>query len=255
MKNEETLLVIRRGMNFSQDGPGNRLVVHLQGCNLRCPWCANPESMPPEGIQLRTVPPRFSCAALPAADLAAECLAAKRLFFGGGGVTFTGGEPTLQFPALRTALTQCKAAGIHTAIETNGTHPRLPELFPWIDFLILDCKHYDDAAHRRWTGQGIETVSENLRAAAQDRSQLLVRIPLIHGVNASEDDAHGFARHLRALGADRHPLELLRYHEYGRDKWTQCGWDYTMTDGKVSDEAFCRFAQIMETAGISLTQS
>ncbi|MDR1928393.1 MAG: radical SAM protein [Oscillospiraceae bacterium] len=175
--NEQSLLVIRRGMNASQDGPGNRLVYHLQGCNFRCRWCSNPESIPLQGLTLQTEPPRCSCRAISVAALAKEALAARPLFFGGGGVTFTGGEPTTQFKALKTALELCRANGIHTCLESNASHPRLPELFALIDFLILDCKHYDNQAHLHWTGQGNATVCENLRRAAGEREQLLLRIP------------------------------------------------------------------------------
>ena len=49
---EVSLRIINKGFNYSQDGPGNRLVYHLGGCNMKCPWCANPEGMNPEGIYL-----------------------------------------------------------------------------------------------------------------------------------------------------------------------------------------------------------
>ena len=100
----------QKGFNFSQDGPGNRLVIHLQGCNLHCPWCSNPEGMNANGGKNVSVE-----------DLIEEIVSCKRLFFDGGGVTFTGGECTLQKDALRQILKACKQNRIHTTIETNGT--------------------------------------------------------------------------------------------------------------------------------------
>lgn len=244
MARDDVLLVFRRGMNAFQDGPGNRFVVHLQGCNLRCPWCANPESIPPGGLQMATNPPKWSCKEIPVADLVDECCAAKPLLFGGGGVTFTGGEPTLQFEALRAALLLCRERGIHTCMESNALHPRLPELFPLVDCLILDCKHYDSERHRRWTGQGSEAVSANLRAAGEHREQLLLRIPVVGGVNAAPEDARAFAAHFRALGLERFPVEPLRYHEYGKAKWLQCGMAYEMgPEAQVTDEGFRAFCE------------
>jgi len=235
--------IFRCGFSFAVDGPGNRLVYHLCGCNYRCPWCSNPEHLRACGGQFASL---FSDIAVD--EIIKEAVGAKALFFSGGGVTFTGGEPTTQFSALREALCGLREAGVHTCVESNGSHPRLPELFPLIDFLILDCKHHDSALHRRWTGEGNEPVLENIRAAAGQREQLLVRIPLVGGVNASQEDARAFAALLPALG--EFPVELLRYHEYGKAKWERCGLEYTMRDADVSTEQAECFAGILRGAGV-----
>ena len=77
--------IFQKGFNFSQDGPGNRLVYHLQGCNLRCPWCSNPEGLSFQGGEAYTVD-----------ALVDEVLRSRLMFFEGGGVTLTGGEMSLQ---------------------------------------------------------------------------------------------------------------------------------------------------------------
>ncbi len=226
--NADVLHVFKKGFSFVVDGPGNRLVYHLQGCNFRCPWCANPECFrAPEGQ------------GMPIADMIAEAKQSESLFFAGGGVTFTGGEPTCQFEALRTALQGLKQNGIHTCIESNAAHINLPELYPLIDFLILDCKHYDSTQHRKWTGQGNETVLQNIAAAARSHPHLLVRIPLVSGVNAAVEDAAAFADLFQAMGD--FPVELLRYHEFGKPKWEQNGMKYTMRDAQVTPEQAARF--------------
>lgn len=79
------LHIFQRGFNFSQDGPGNRLVYHLQGCNLHCPWCSNPEGMTFCGGAVCSVE-----------DIVAEVLRSRPMFFDGGGVTLTGGEAAMQ---------------------------------------------------------------------------------------------------------------------------------------------------------------
>lgn len=79
----------QKGFNYSQDGPGNRLVIHLQGCSLHCPWCSNPEGMNIKGGKT-----------ISTEELLKEILSCKRLFFDGGGVTFTGGECTMQKESL-----------------------------------------------------------------------------------------------------------------------------------------------------------
>lgn len=272
--------VLFKGFNFSQDGPGNRLVYHLQGCNMRCPWCSTPESMPEEGTLLVSENPdekfcpfgavkngqvnRTQCAACsekPCTKYAGSKLrmsytemdidavvdeieSSTPMFFDGGGVTFTGGEPTVQFDALKELLTRLKRLGIHTALETNGSHIDLPELFELIDWMIIDCKHYDNSAHLSATGIGNETILKNIAAAAKKRSQLLIRIPLINGFNASEKDAEKFAAFFLSMDFNNCSFELLRYHEYGKDKWGQCGMKYTVQNAVVSDEAFAKFKNV-----------
>ena len=77
---KDSLYVFRKGFNYSQDGPGNRLVYHLKGCNLRCPWCSNPEGMDFA---------RPGDAAVTTEDLVARALRSKPMFFDGGGGNFS----------------------------------------------------------------------------------------------------------------------------------------------------------------------
>ena len=278
--------VLQRGFNFSQDGPGNRLVYHLQGCTMRCPWCSNPESIAPDGcilalgeeadglcpfgavrhgmpdaarcaacakpcLALHSRSLRMSCTVEDTDDVLREINRSAMLFFDGGGVTFTGGEATLQWDALVLLLSALHDKGIHTALETNGSHPRLGELFDRIDYLILDCKHPDDETHRRVIGLSNRQTLRNLRDAAESRRQLLVRIPLVGGFNSSARDAQAFAETLSCLRPE-HAVEVLRYHEYGRDKWKQCGMEYTVRDAFVSDETYRQFCTVLRESGLRL---
>ncbi|MCL2495261.1 MAG: radical SAM protein [Oscillospiraceae bacterium] len=231
----QTMHLFKKGFSFAVDGPGNRLVYHMRGCNFRCPWCANPECFLP-----------FEGPGEPVEDILKEAEQAAPLFIAGGGVTFTGGEPTCRFPALREALEGLKERKIHTCVESNASHPDLPSLFPLIDLLILDCKHYDDAAHRRWTGQGNGQVLANIAAAADAGANLLVRIPLIGGVNASESAAAAFGALFHRLGD--FPVQVLRYHEFGKPKWEQQGLAYAMRGADVSPAQAERFEDTLRTA-------
>lgn len=220
------LKIFQKGFNYSQDGAGNRLVYHLLGCNMHCPWCANPEGMSFE-YEHKTVS---------VSDIVSEALRAKAMFFDGGGVTFTGGEATCQLEALLEALKCLKENGINTAIETNGTSKRLPELFPYIDHLIIDLKHSDTVKHRTVTGVGNETVKENIAEAVRDCADVLVRVPLIGGFNNGEDDVQGFLDFFDGIKAESLRVEILKYHEYGKDKWRKLGLDYKMENAFVSEE-------------------
>ena len=235
--------ILQKGFNYSQDGPGNRLVYHLQGCNLHCPWCSNPESMALCGGNEVSV-----------LDLVNEAVKAEMMFFDGGGVTFTGGEPTVQFDALKEALILLKENKINTAIETNGTNPKLPELFEFIDFLIMDFKHHNSEKLKEYTGVGNETVIKNIAAACEKNKKPLLRIPLIHGFNSSVEDAENFAEILKDYKEELR-IEILRYHEYGKDKWKQNNMEYTMENAFVDDEEFENFCDILKSNGFTLIKT
>lgn len=238
------LRIFQKGFNFSQDGPGNRLVYHLQGCNLRCPWCSNPEGLSPDGGTVYTVD-----------AVVEEVLRSRMLFFEGGGVTLTGGEVTVQFEPVRELLTRLHEAGIHTCIETNGICPRLPELFPVLDLLIMDIKHYDPEKHRQVTGASNAVTVDNIRAALEAGQELALRIPLIGGFNASPEDAEGFVKLLSGLEGT-FTLELLPYHEYGRDKYAMLGLNYLMgPEAKVSPERLREFTAILKAGGLFLIKT
>ena len=179
------------------------------------------------------------------------------MFFSGGGVTLTGGEVTIQFDEVKEFLTQLKREGVHTCIETNGISKRLPELFPVLDLLIMDIKHYDPQRHSEVTGLPNSFTITNITEALRSGQELALRIPLIGGFNASEEDAQGFAALFADLGvAGKATVELLTYHEYGKDKYTSLGMKYTMTEAaRITPGQLSRFREILETSGINLTKT
>lgn len=290
-----TLRYFQKGFNYSQDGPGNRLVIHLQGCNLHCPWCANPEGMSMRPALLQKVDKlpsyvcphgavtpdgqldRVRCAAchdnacqtanrntlltcsahdVPIETLYDEILACRPMLIGGG-VTFSGGEATLQFAPLRQLLLLLHAAGIHTAIETNATNPRLPELFSTLDYLIADYKHHDAARLHAAIGADLAVIERNLYSAAAAQLPMLVRILLIHGLNDTRADAAAFLQALAPL-QQQDPnfcLEFLTYHEYGKVKWQQCGLDYVMQNAFVAPETVQYFTEAFHAAGIHVVKT
>ena len=227
--------ILQKGFNYSQDGPGNRLVYHLQGCNFKCKWCSNPESMPIENPKAKdyTVD-----------ELISEVERSKMMFFDGGGVTFTGGECTLQCDELLETLKKLKEHGISTAIETNGSNPRLSELAQYVDYLIIDFKHYDSDEHKRWIGVGSGQVLKNLTELIESGRELHIRIPLIKHVN---DDFDGFCEFFKGKNTEKIDVEILPYHEFGKDKWTA---EYEITDGFVSDETVRAFTKKLNEMGI-----
>ena len=240
------LYIFQKGFHYNQDGPGNRLIYHLQGCNLRCPWCSNPEGLDFAGGTGYSV-----------ASLVDEVKRSRPMFFDGGGLTLTGGEVTGQMDGVLTLLHDVHGMGVSTCIETNGISSRLPELFPYLDLLIMDVKHHDPECHRTVTGASNEMTLENFASALDAGVKTLVRIPLVGGFNASEEDAHAFATlfsRMKARGA--FSVELLSYHEYGRAKYEKLGIPYAMgKDAFVSPEAYQTFSSVLQNADIKLVKT
>ncbi len=232
--------IFRKGFNYSQDGPGNRLVYHLQGCNYRCKWCSNPEGMGAISENCMEYTPEEVCR---------EAVRSKMMFFGGGGVTFTGGEPTMQFGELKEVLQMLKNEGIHTAIETNASHPALSELLPWIDHFIMDFKHFDSAKHQQWIGCGNEQVKKNLEMVCSMQREALIHIPLVNGFN---NDPEGFVEYFDTLNTAKLKFEILPYHEYGKEKWTL---PYEVKNGFVTAEDIQKFNTIFTAHGLTMVRT
>ena len=227
--------IFQKGFNFAQDGPGNRLVYHVEGCNMHCLWCSNPEGMKQ----------RKNDADISADELIREAVSCRKMFFGGGGVTFTGGETTLDFAGLKTVLQGLKANGINTAIETNATSPHLKELLQYIDYLIMDFKHYDDDMLKKYTGVGTEQIKKNFEMICKSGRQNHVRIPLINHFNAEHPEK--FAEYFSSFFTGNTVFEFLKYHEYGKEKWHE---EYKITDGFVTDETVENFNKTFGEYGL-----
>lgn len=236
-----TLRYFQKGFNYSQDGPGNRLVYHLQGCNLRCPWCSNPEGMDASA----------ACRQEDVEEAVRFVLSCRPMFFDGGGLTLTGGEATLQPKAALELLRRVREGGVNTCMETNATSPRFADFLPLLDALICDLKHPDTREHRRWMGQGNERVLQNIALAAHSALPVLLHIPLVHGVNDGDAALEGFVDVLRPLSARKNfRVEILRYHEYGKEKWRKAGREYAMKDAFVAEERVKMFETAFKEAGV-----
>ena len=231
----DIMRIFGKGFNFAEDGPGNRLVYHLSGCNMKCIWCSNPDGMDKNAGKEYTVEELFR-----------ECKSCIPMFFGGGGVTFTGGEATLQAEELTCLLKLLKAEGISTCIETNGTSSRLTDISELVDYLIMDFKHFDDEKLKKYTGIGTEKVKENFEALSKIRKQLHIRIPLINEINTQNPE--GFAEYFKNHNTQNTVFEFLAYHEYGKEKWKT---EYKVQNGFITSETLEEFKRIFEANGLN----
>ena len=169
----------------------------------------------------------------------------------GGGVTLSGGEATMQPEFAIELLRALKSKNIHTAIETTGfASPAIfRRIVEYVDLLLFDIKHWDETRHRDKTGVSNAPILLNMKFAIDAGKDVLPRLPVIPHYNDSIDDAKGFVRRLREVGATK--VQLLPFHQFGENKYSMLGRDYEFSHVKaLHPEDLTAFRQVFVDAGI-----
>jgi pyruvate formate lyase activating enzyme len=169
----------------------------------------------------------------------------------GGGVTLSGGEPLAQPRFTRALLAACRKRGIHTAVETCGyAHAEVfSSIAPLAGLLLFDLKIIDHDKHKLYTGVDNMPILANLARGASMGIPILVRIPVVPGLNDTPGDAHQFSRCLSELRL--HDVELLPYHRTAEEKYHRLGWNYRLPDTpQPRPEEMARFAEVLTEAGL-----
>ncbi len=147
----------------------------------------------------------------------------------GGGATFSGGEPLAQPDFLEDMLAACRVADIHTAVDTSGiARPEVVErLAPLVDVWLYDVKAVDPALHMNVAGCPNDAVLGNLRLLAARRARVILRVPVVPGVNDDDESLRQLAGLVSSLEGRRpERLDLLPYHGIGADKYLRLGRAY-----------------------------
>ncbi|MBI9077528.1 MAG: glycyl-radical enzyme activating protein [Desulfatibacillum sp.] len=154
-----------------------------------------------------------------------EDIVADRDFFldSGGGITLSGGEPLMHWEFLGEFLPLVRAEGIHATLETSGMagYAVLKDLLPLVDLIYFDLKLMDSRAHARFTGVPNTRILENFSGLARDFPKLQARMPVIPGVNDSDQNIAQTAAFLRR--ANKTSIHLLPYHNLGQAKIPRLG--------------------------------
>lgn len=280
------------------DGPGIRTTVFFKGCQLRCPWCANPESQNTKrelgfyehkcidcgicfnkcshgalDIQLPGRVNREKCLMCGLCEryCVKECyhifgeeVTAEKLleevikdsaFYknSGGGVTVSGGEPTLQDEFLIRFFELCKQKGLDTALESHGYAEEsiFRKLASCVDHFFLDVKHMDSEIHREVVGVSNDKILKNIQMLAEEyRCDVSLRMPFIPGFNDTKENIILFGEFAKRIKEKGHltMVHLLPYHNLGKSKYQALARTYEMDSVAVPDNSTMEYWKgVLET--------
>ncbi len=229
------------------DGPGARTSIFLQGCNIRCAYCHNPETQnlcvgcgacvdacPAGALELsggKVAWDSEKCVKCDTCINVCEHHASPRVTYRSArelfeqaasyapfirGVTVSGGECMLYPDFLLELFELCRKAGLGRLIDSNGTIDFSDhlDLLDAADGVMLDVKSWDDAWFEKLTGRDGSMVRKNLSLLAEMGKLEEVRVIVTEGWNDPEDVVRGIARTLGAkVGETR--IRLMRFHPFG----------------------------------------
>ena len=161
------------------DGPGIRFAVFLQGCNLRCGCCHNPDTWDIKGGTEYTP-----------LEIVQKAERFREYFGKEGGITFSGGEPLLQADFVREVFSLCKEKGINTCLDTSGSilNDKVKKLLSVTDRVLLDIKYTDEQSYKDYVGCSLEGVLEFLNYLDQNKIPVTLRQVIIPTLNDNEDN-------------------------------------------------------------------
>ena len=172
----------------------------------------------------------------------------------GGGATFSGGEPLAQLDFLEGLLEGCAARGFHTAVDTCGYAPgeAIERIRDRTSLFLYDLKMMDEERHRAFTGVSNAPILENLRSLAVAGAEVVIRMPLLPGINDDDENLKSVGAFLRTL--DRSfPVDILPFHRIGIDKYARLGLEHSMPDLQPPEPpAVGHAAAIMTDAGLEV---
>ena len=222
------------------DGPGIRTTVFFKGCPLKCYWCHNPEGIGKCPVNILknvkldgiTYEQQEVVGKVVTLSEVMNIIRKDRVFMdeSGGGVTFSGGEPTLQSDFLLALLKTCQNEGIHTAVDTNGyaSETVIKKIMPFTDIFLFDLKHHDPEKHIKSTGASNDLILKNLQLLVKKGKSVNIRIPVVPGFNFNNKDLSAMLALLNVYKGSIEQINLLPYHTLGKNKYKRLGMKLNM---------------------------
>ena len=215
------------------DGPGIRYVLFVQGCPFRCLFCHNPDTWNILGDVSKKSGDslKYGVSNQKSVDFLVEDVLKYKKFFesSNGGVTVSGGEPLLQIPFLTEFFKKLKENEIHTAIDTCGyvdLSDNLDKLIGYTDLFLLDIKHLNSDKHRELTGKDNDKVLKFLEHINSLNKKIWIRQVLVPDWTMDDDYIEELIKFLKNYNIEK--VELLPYHEMGKEKYKKLGISYRL---------------------------
>ena len=231
------------------DGPGMRFVVFLQGCDMRCKFCHNPETWS-QGCD------KWKAQRLSAKELFDKAYKYKNYWgknMEKGGVTVSGGEPLLQLDFVTEFFALAKQKGVHTTLDTAG-HPfsRNPEfldkfdtLMQYCDLVMLDIKAFGSKLHKELTGCDNESILAMAKYLSDIKKPVWIRRVLVPGITDGEKELCDTREFINSL-SNVEKVEILPYHTLGLFKWQKLGLEYPLEGiSSPTDQQIARAKDIL----------
>lgn len=207
------------------DGPGIRTVVFLQGCNLRCQYCHNPDTWDLKGGK-----------EMSADEIVSKVKRFKPYFKETGGVTFSGGEPLLQKEFLLEILKACKDENIHTCVDTAGyAKGDFSDILKYIDLILFDIKHEDLDMYKKITYKDQDVSLDFLSQAQKAGVPLWIRHVVVPRLTDDEEHIKNLGKFISTL-ENVEKIELLPFHQLGANKYQGLGIKYPLEGVKPMDK-------------------
>lgn len=228
------------------DGPGIRFILFMQGCLMRCKYCHNRDTWDLHDGKEITVD-----------ELMKEVVTYRHFMkASGGGVTASGGEAVLQAEFVRDWFRACKAAGIHTCLDTNGFVRNydqvIDELMDVTDLVLLDLKQLNDKVHQNLIGVPNKRTLEFAKYLAKRNQLTWIRYVVVPGYTDAEEDIHLLGHFIKDM-KNIEKVELLPYHRLGAHKWIALGDKYELEDvNPPSKESLEHIKSILESYGLNV---
>ena len=202
------------------DGPGLRLVVFLQGCPFRCLYCANPDTISFEGGKQTDTE-----------EIVKMAVSQKPFFGRRGGVTFSGGEPTVQAKGLSTLFDRLHEEGVNICLDTNGGvwNNDVEELLGKTDLVLLDVKQINPERHESLTGRSNTQTLKTAQWLEEHEKPFWLRYVLVPGISDFEEDIRALGEHFKGYGMLQR-VEILPYHTLGIHKYESLGQEYLLKE-------------------------
>ena len=213
------------------DGPGIRVVIFMQGCNLRCIFCHNPETWNIE-----------SNLKMSSKEVVDQIRKYRPYIEKGGGVTFSGGEPLFQSEFLLEMLKMCKKAGINTCIDTSGTGydlKYLKEILKYTDLVLLDIKALDPINYKKITGKSIEEFNNFYKILNESGNKTWLRQVIIPTINDNEEYVKKLSNYVKKF-KNVEKIEFLPYHSMAIQKYRDLNIKYRLEDIEDMDKKRCK---------------